>query len=163
MIFDIIILIMLLYGLLSGLMRGGVLQLFSLIGFIIALIVARLFSPDLADIMRSIISTDNDTWSLLYNVISFMLIFILVQLIIKKLANLLNIVTKLPVIGFFNRILGAILGFVQMYLVAFVVVIILFLSPMEDIKELIEESQVAMYMINSTPVISEYFKNMWFN
>lgn len=163
MIFDIIILIMLLYGLLSGLMRGGVLQLFSLIGFVIALILARLFSPDLADIIHSIISTNNDTWSLFYNVISFILIFIVVQLIIKKVANLLNIVTKLPVIGFFNRILGALLGFVQMYLVAFVVILILFLTPMEDVKDLIEESQVAKYMINSTPVISDYFKNMWFN
>ena len=163
MIVDIIILIILLYGLLSGLMRGGVLQFFSLVGFVIALILARLFSADLADIISSIISTDNQTWLILFNVISFMIIYIIVRLIIRKIASLLNIVTKLPVIGFLNRIIGALLGFVQMYLISFVVIIILFITPLEKIKALIEESQVAMYMVNSTPVLSELFKTMWFN
>lgn len=162
MIVDIIILIILLYGLFSGLMRGGVLQLFSLVGFIIAIIVARLFSSDLADIISSIIPTDNGAWLILYNVISFMIIYIVVRLIIRKIASVLNIVTKLPVIGFLNRIIGALLGFVQMYLVSFVIIIILFLIPMENVKELIEGSRVAMYMVNSTPVLSELFKT-WFN
>ncbi len=162
MIVDIIVLIILLYGLFSGLMRGGVLQFFSLVGFIIAIIVARLFSSDLADIINSIISTDNGAWLILYNVISFMIIYIIVRLIIRKIASVLNIVTKLPVIGFLNRIIGALLGFVQMYLVSFIIIIILFLIPMENVKGLIEGSRVAMYMVNSTPVISDIIKT-WFN
>lgn len=168
MIIDIILLILLAYGLLRGLTRGGVLQLFSLIGFVVALVVARLYSSDLGDLISSIIpssdpSTDNAVWTMFYNAIGFTLLFFVVQLIIRKIASMLNIFTKLPVIGFLNRIMGAVLGFVQMYLISFVIIILLFLTPIGSAKELIEESSLAMYMINSTPVLSEFFKAMWFN
>ncbi len=163
MIIDIILLIVMLYGLLSGLMRGGVLQFFSLVGFIIALIVARLFSNDLGDLISSLLTSDNNAWSIFYNAIAFFVIFFVVQIIIKKIAHMLNFFTKLPVIGFLNRIIGAVLGFVQMYLIAFLVIIVLFLLPSENVSEYIEGSNVAMYMINSTPVLSDFFKTMWFN
>lgn len=168
MIIDIILLIILAYGLLKGLTRGGVLQLFSLIGFVVALVVARLYSSDLGDLISSIIpssdpETDSSVWAMFYNAIGFTLLFFLVQIVISKIASMLNIFTKLPVIGFLNRIMGAVLGFVQMYLVAFVIIILLFLTPIGSAKELIEDSSLAMYMINSTPVLSEFFKTMFFN
>ena len=166
MIIDILLLIILAYGLLKGLTRGGVLQLFSLIGFIVALIVARIYAPDLGNIISSIIpssdpETDNAVWTMFYNAVGFALLFFIVQLVIRKIASMLNLFTKLPVIGFLNRIVGAILGFVQMYLVAFVIILLLFLTPIGNTKALVEESNLAMEMLNSTPVLSDFFKTMF--
>lgn len=168
MIIDIILLIILAYGTLKGFTRGGVLQLFSLIGFVVALIVARIYSSDLGNIISTIIpssdpATDSAVWTMFYNAIGFTLLFFLVQLIIRKIASMLNLFTKLPVIGFLNRIMGAVLGFVQLYLVSFVILILLLLTPIGNTKELIEESSLAMYMFNSTPVLSDFFKTMFFN
>src|SRR5699024_4458428 len=121
MLINILLLIILAYGVLKGLTHGGVLQLFYIIGCILALIFALIYTPDLGNIISSIIpssdrGTDNAVWTMFYNAIGFALLFFIVQFVIRKIASMLNLFTKLPVIGFLNRIFGAILGFVQMYL-----------------------------------------------
>src|SRR5699024_11363393 len=90
-------------------------------------------APDLGNIISSIIpssdpETDNAVWTMFYNAVGFALLFFIVQLVIRKIASMLNLFTKLPVIGFFNRIVGAILGFVLMYLVVFVIILLFFLT-----------------------------------
>src|SRR5699024_12256105 len=93
-----------------------------------------------------------------YNAVGFALLFFIVQLVIRKMASMLNLFTKLPVIGFLNRIVGAILGFVQIYLVTFVIILLLFLTPIGKTKSLVEESNLAKKILNSTPVISNFLK-----
>src|SRR5699024_2818404 len=109
MLIDILLLIILAYGLLKDLTRGGVLQLFSFIVFIVALIDARIYAPVLGNIISSIIPSsapeiDNAVWTMFYNAIGFALLFFIVQFVIRKIASMLNLFTKLPLIGFLNRI-----------------------------------------------------------
>src|SRR5699024_1624141 len=92
--------------LLKGLTRGGVLQLFSLIGFIVALIVARIYAPDLGNIISSIIpssdpETDNAVWTMFYNAVGFALLFFIVQLVISKIAYMLNLFFILYCLSYF--------------------------------------------------------------
>lgn len=160
MIINIILIILLASGLLRGFARGGVIQLFSLIGFIIALVVARLYSSNIGNLIQSLFPKDGEMWMLFYNAIGFVLLFFIVQIIISKIASMFNIFTRLPVIGLLNRLIGGALGFIQVYIVSFVILVLLFLMPIGDIKEWIENSKLALYMINETPVLSDFLQEL---
>ncbi|WP_042223285.1 CvpA family protein [Oceanobacillus manasiensis] len=175
--FDLIILIILVFGLLMGLKRGFILQLFHLLGFIVALIVAALYYDKLGPKLTLWIPypelSNEGAWaeflqalpleSGFYNAIAFVVIFFAVRIILQIIASMLDVVASLPVLNSVNKLLGAVLGFVEVYLLLFIVLYIMALTPIESIQSWINDSSIALAMLENTPYLSEKLKDLWFN
>lgn len=173
---NLIIIILLLFGFLIGLRRGFILQLFHLLGFIVAFIVSTMYYDKISPYLELWIPypelSGDGSWAIFfeslplksgfYNAISFAVIFFLTKIILQIIANMLDFVSNIPVVGFVNRILGSILGFLENYLILFILLYILALTPISSIQTRINDSSVAMFMIEKTPVLSEQIKTLWF-
>lgn len=98
-----------------------------------------------------------------YNAIAFGLLFFATKIVLQIIATMLDFVADLPILSIFNSWLGAILGFIEVYLVIFVVLYIIALAPVTEIQAWIDQSSLATYMIEDTPVLSEKLKDIWFS
>lgn len=174
--FDFIIVVILIFGFLIGLKRGFILQLFHLLGFIIAFIVAVKYYDVLGErlalwIPYPELSSDNSWADFLqalplengfYNAIAFVIIFFVVKIILQIIASMLDFVASLPILHSVNKLFGAILGFVEIYLILFLILYILALTPIGGIQSWMNDSSIALFMIEHTPYLSEKVKELWF-
>ncbi|MHA6252078.1 CvpA family protein [Oceanobacillus sp. CAU 1775] len=166
---DLIIIILLLFGLFIGLNRGFILQLLHLIGFITAFIVAAMYYDDLAEKLKLWIPyrevSDDGKWAeflqvlplelSFYSIISFAIIFFAVKILLQIIASMLDFVASIPLIRSVNKLAGAALGFVEVYLIVFIILFILALAPVEPILDAINNSSLALFMLENTPYFSE--------
>lgn len=173
---DLIIIILLIAGVLTGVGRGVLYQLVNLVGLVIALIVAVLGYKALAEkfVMLVPYPTVSDETALkfgmegadlmqtFYNVLAFVLIFFVVKFVFKVIASLINFIQHIPVLGGFNRILGGLLGFIQVYLMLFLLLYILALLPVASIQNFIDSSILTNLILKYTPLISTMFQHLWF-
>ncbi|GAB4075028.1 CvpA family protein [Barrientosiimonas marina] len=173
---DLILILLLIFGCFIGLRRGFILQAFHLIGFIAAFILAALYYDKLASQLALWIpypNLDSDSaWAdvldaipmenAFYNAIAFAIIFFAVKILLQIIASMLDFVAELPIVRLFNKWLGAVLGFVEIYLMIFIVLYILVLTPSETIQTWINGSSVAVFIIDHTPFLSEQIKTLWF-
>lgn len=172
---SLIIFVLLILGLLIGLKRGFILQLFHLIGFIVSFIIATMYfgklSPHLALwIPYPELGTDN-AWAVFvqslplekgfYNAISFAIIFFAVKIILQIIASMLDFVASMPILNSFNKILGAALGFLEIYLILFIILFILALTPITTIQNAIDNSFLALFIIDHTPFLSKILADLW--
>ncbi|HLR08356.1 MAG TPA: CvpA family protein [Bacillota bacterium] len=174
---DIILFLLLIFGLLMGLKRGFILQVLHLTGFIIAFVVAVLYYDQLASKLSLWIPypelSNDSAWAVFlnalpletafYNAISFALIFFVAKLALQLIASMLDFVASLPVLNSLNRILGAVLGFLEVYLIIFIVLSILALTPAENVQAWIADSPLALFIIEHTPYLSAKLKTLWFS
>ncbi|MFC4618198.1 CvpA family protein [Camelliibacillus cellulosilyticus] len=172
---DFILIILLLAGFLIGARRGLILQLIHLTGFIVAYIVAYMYFDDLAPKLKLWIpypsSGDSNSFftllghlnleSSFYRAIAFVIIFIAVKIVWQIIGSMLDFLTDLPILRTVNRWLGALFGFVEIYLVLFILLYIGALTPYLGIDKAIDHSYVAHVMIENTPVLSEKIRNLW--
>ena len=172
---DLILFGLLVLGIFRGLKRGLILQLFHFLGFFIAFFVAVYFYDNLATHLEMLIpyprilSEDwaffSETLSLenaYYNMIAFAMIFFVTKIIMTIVSSMLDFVAELPVLNIVNGILGAVFGFVEQYLVLFMIVFVASLLPITMIQNLLAGSSIARFMIEQTPVFSEQLKTLWF-
>ncbi len=173
---DIILLILLIFGFLLGLKRGLVMQVLHLAGFIVAFVVSVLYYKQLAELMELWIPypnfSDEHFWGALlnssvlefsfYNGLSFFAIFVVVKILMQIIANLLDFVANLPILHSVNNLLGAVLGFIEMYLILFVILFILSLVSVDVIQNHIQNSLIAGFMIEHTPILTEQLKERIF-
>ncbi|GGJ49787.1 CvpA family protein [Virgibacillus salexigens] len=174
---DIVLLILLIFGFLIGLKRGFILQLFHIVGFIAAFVAAALYYDDLGPKLSLWIPYpdlgENGEWAEFlqalplengfYNAIAFVIIFIAVRIILQLIASMLDFVASLPILNSVNKLLGSILGFIEIYLLLFIVLYILALVPVAQVQTWINDSSIALFMIEHTPYFSEKIKELWFN
>lgn len=110
---DILLLIILAVGFISGLFSGAVKQVISLTAFLIGFVVACLYYQRLADAM-----TDFLSMAALCKVVAFVLLWVVVPIAVKVIASLLtSVLNFVPVLGLLNRLLGGLLGMVKYSLV----------------------------------------------
>lgn len=110
---DILLLIILAVGFISGLFSGAVKQVISLAAFLIGFVVACLYYQRLADVM-----TDFLSMAALCKVVAFVLLWVVVPIAVKVIASLLtSVLNFVPVLGLLNRLLGGLLGMVKYSLV----------------------------------------------
>src|SRR5699024_314757 len=140
---SILLILILVFGFFMGMKRGFILQLMHLLSFIIAFTVAVLYYKKLAPNLVSWISysdiTSEQLWAILvdsmtmeyafYNGIVFALIFFSTKIILQIIASMLDFVSILPVLKQLNKLLGAILGFVEDYLILFVLSYVVTQTP----------------------------------
>lgn len=173
---DILIIILLLGGLITGFRRGLIVQLIHMTGFIIALIVAFSYYKTLAkkfvlwipypgvtaSSKLSFAVEQLDLDETFYRLLAFVLIFLIVKFILQLFASMLDFLKYLPVLGFISRIAGAALGFVESYILIFLVLYVAAMLPMDFIQGILGKSKLAGAMFEHTPLLSESVKNWWF-
>ena len=173
---DLFLFFILLFGFLIGLKRGFILQLLHLVGFIIAFIAAAAYYDDVASHIALWIPypelADDSAWAIFlqalplekafYNGISFVLIFLGVKIILQIVASMLDIVASIPLLKTVNKLLGAVLGFLEVYLIIFILVYIFALVPVATVQEYINDSSIALFMLEKKTYFSEKILQLWF-
>lgn len=173
---DLIILVLLIAGLVTGFKRGLIVQLIHMTGFIIALIVAYIYYKPLAEKFvlwipypavdaNSMLTFARDRLDLdqtFYQLIAFAIIFFAVKFALQLLASMFDFLKYLPVLGWISKFAGAILGFVEFYFIIFVILYIIALLPIGALQNLIGDSVFAGLLLEHTPILSETVKNWWY-
>jgi uncharacterized membrane protein required for colicin V production len=172
---DIILLVLLAAGFLIGIKRGLIMQIVHLAGFIAAYIVAYLYYDDLTPHVKLWVpypspSGDSPVGLLLssipledayYRAIAFAILFFATKIILQIFGSMLDFLARLPLLNSANRILGGFFGFIEVYLIAFILLYIASLVPAENIQAYYKDSWLAQEMVENTPVFSEAVKDLW--
>ncbi|MED4203126.1 CvpA family protein [Neobacillus mesonae] len=172
---DLAIIIFLVIGFFVGLKRGFILQLVHLTSFIIAYVVAYLYYGELApkltlwipyptfgdDPTLKILTGSSDMETAFYRAIAFVIIFIAVKIVLQIIGSMLDFIAHLPVLKQLNIWAGGILGFLEVYLIIFIVLYIAALIPIEHFQTLLDQSSLAKTIVNYTPILSEQVKSWW--
>lgn len=172
---NLAIIIILLIGLIIGLRRGFILQMIHLTGFIIAFIVAKVYYSELAPKLTlwipypsfgngsnlQLIFPGGNFEEAYYRGIAFVAIFFAVKIILQIIGSMLDFVANLPILKTFNRWAGGALGFVEVYLLLFIVLYIAALLPIEAVQDPFSSSSIAKGMVEHTPYLSKLVKELW--
>ncbi len=106
-------------SMLLGLTRGAIKEVFSLASWIIAFIVARLFSVQFAQILESAVS--NLSLRLLT---AFIILFIVALIVMGLISLMLTAAIKKIGLGSLDRLLGTVIGFLRGVVIMLVLVIL---------------------------------------
>jgi len=117
-ILDLILTVVLILAIIKGYQRGLIVGVFSLVAIIIGLAAAIKLSTVVAGYIGKAIKI-SDTW---LPVISFAVVFIIVVLLIRLGANMLQKTAEIAFLGWVNR-LGGILLYIAIYLIVYSVII----------------------------------------
>ncbi|MEC5387950.1 CvpA family protein [Uliginosibacterium sp. H3] len=115
--FDLVFLIVLALSLLLGAWRGLIGELFALVSWIAAFIVANQFADMLAPKLSGIVSAPWLQWAM-----AFVVIVVLVLLVLALLRTLLREMLSAVGLGATDRLAGAVFGIARGVLIAVVVV-----------------------------------------
>lgn len=173
---DIILFLLLIAGIIVGAKRGLVVQLIHMVGFIIALVVAYLYYKPLSEYFVLWIPypvvTDESRFTMVvgqldldqtfYQLFAFVLIFFVVKFGLQLIASMFDFLKYLPVLGFLSKILGAILGFIEMLVLLFFFIYVFALLPMDLIQNQLANSGIAQAILEHTPYFSEKVKEWWY-
>ncbi|MCF4100715.1 CvpA family protein [Gillisia sp. M10.2A] len=138
-IVDIILAVILLYGVVRGFFRGFFAELASLVAFIAGVYAAVYFSHIIAQYLFERVSWNPH----IVNLVSFAITFILVAFLISLAGKFLTSVANFAALGIINKLAGAGFGFIK---IAFItsVIIMFFISTNEDVhlveKQTLEDS-----------------------
>jgi uncharacterized membrane protein required for colicin V production len=172
---DLALISILVLGFFVGLKRGFILKLIHLTGFIIAFIVANMYYEELAPKLTLWVPYpsfgESSTFQMLfenanledayYRAIAYVAIFLGVKILLHVIGSMLDFVTHLPVLKQLNVWAGGILGFVEVYLIMFILLYIAALVPIESIQVHLNDSFMAKGIIKNTPIFSQQIKEMW--
>ena len=134
-IVDVVLALILLYGIIRGFFRGFFAELASLVAFVAGIYGAIYFSHFLSDFLVNRVS-----WNIQFvNLTAFAITFILIVFVISLAGKFLTTVVNFAALGIINKLLGAAFGFVK---VAFItsVIIMFFSSTNEDVNVIEEET-----------------------
>jgi uncharacterized membrane protein required for colicin V production len=172
---DLAIIIFLIIGFFVGLKRGFILQLVHLIGFIIAYVAANSYYEQLAPKLTlwipypnfgnvsslKILTDSSNMETAFYRAIAFVIIFFAVKVLLQIIGSMLDFVAHLPVLRQLNVWAGGILGFIEVYLVIFILLYISALVPMEFMQNALDHSMLSKAIVNHTPILSQQIKSLW--
>ncbi len=129
MVIDLLFLGAMLLAVFKGLKNGLVIAVFSLVGWVIGLIAAVKFSSVAAEYLKAHV---NPRW---LSVISFVVVLVLVLLLVRLGATLIEKAVELSLLGWANR-LGGIFFYVLLY--AFILSVLIFFA--EKVQLISEET-----------------------
>ena len=159
MILSIIIIMFILLGTIVGIKRGFLYQLIKMLSNIIVFVVALLLKNPVADILINnfdIINIDKAISIIFYRAISFIIICFILKLVILLVLKITRVLEKVLeatiILAIPSKILGGILGFIEYYIYAFIILLVLSI-PIFNID--VYKSDVAKFILKETPLISK--------
>ena len=163
MLIDIILVVLLIMGIIKGLRRGLIVAIFSMVTFIVGLAAALKLSVVVAERLKDSVNVSAQ-W---LPVISFALVFLLVVILIRLGAKLIEKAVKAVMLGWANKIGGAVL-YAGLYILIFSV-LLFFAAQLKFINEnTLHQSKTYSYIkplgplvIDNTGKLIPWFKNMF--
>lgn len=159
---DAIIIILLIIGAFFGLKKGIIKSIVSLGLVILAIIFAWILKNPIASVLFTKLPFFNFTSStsliniIIYEMIAFFIIAIILMIIVKAIVFFTHLIDKIldltKSLGFVSRILGLIFGFLEMYVLIFIALFLLY--NFTNVYKEMNENTFALRMLNSTPVLS---------
>lgn len=167
MFVDILLIIFIVLGTFAGTRRGLIKTAVGFIGLVAIVILSYSLKTPLANFLIDNFPFFNFSGAiegltslniLIYNVISFVVIFILLYCVLNivlALTGFIDTLLKFTVIWIIpSKIGGAILGFLESWVFLFLVVFVL--EQFNITNSLIKDSSVANIILNNTPIIGNY-------
>lgn len=150
-------------GFLRGLHRGLVIELFDLIGFVAATVVAILFTQPLTDLIDQVVSNQlvNSRIDLLIKWLIFAGLFLLTSKLVRVIRNAIRPITKLPIISQLNGLLGGGINLISHYLLIFILLNFLIILPSQVIHQQYNQSSVSQWIVTQTPILSDKMIQIW--
>jgi len=141
---DIIILIFLAISVISGLVQGLIRTVLSIVGVIVGIFLASHFYTQLGDAMTFISNRGTA------NIIAFIIILLAVMAIAALIAWLLKSIIKAIMLGWVDKIGGAVIGLIlgAMTISAFLAIIVKYTS-----SSFIIDSKLAGFFLDKFPII----------
>ncbi len=143
---DVAIWILLVIGFVSGLARGFVRGLMSLVGLFLGIVVAAGNCRRLADPLLSSVPGDRAP-----EIVAFVIIFVVVALLVGVVARIISKALKLAALGWLDRLAGAALGIIMASMVAGILLLLAVMGGLEG-KRAFAESEMAPRVIGLTDV-----------
>lgn len=179
--FDIILLVILLLHIINGISRGLIKQLFDVFGFIVIIGLSfwgsRLFSDSLAgyinpediiphhDVIQQL-GVDlalEKAPQLVAGVIAFLALFLIMSIAFRLFSSGFRWVNHVPVIGFLNRIGGAVLGAAIGTLFVYIIIAAVSLIPLPLFAEALDNSEVVFVADHYLTPAAEELKGLVIN
>lgn len=164
---DIILVALIVLGTYLGVRKGLIKSAVSLIGLVAIVIVSYTLRVPLANFLIDTLPFFNfggmlegiTTLNILiYNLISFVVIFILLYCVLNiviTLTGFIDTLLKFTVIWIIpSKIGGAILGFLETWVFLFLVVFVL--SQFNATRGFVEDSSIANVILDNTPIVGNY-------
>ena len=146
--FDVLVFIILTYGLLSGFFKGFVVEIAGVIALIFGLLGSFKFSNVLGNTVQFFFDWDSKT----IQIVSFIFLFILIIYSISLLAKMITKTLKLIALGWINRILGGLFGFLKWLII--LSAFILFFKEVNEVITVLPKS--SFNASKSYPFLKEF-------
>lgn len=173
---DLLFLLILAFNLLSGLYHGFLKQLMGVVGMVISFYFALRWGTDFINLLEPFIplrvfledavtvtGADFD-WlaSLFYNLIGFIILFILLQAAFRFVIAKLRLINLIPVVGVLNIAGGGLLGAFKGVLLAFIIASLISLLPTPFWELSRESSAIVALSERYMPIVVNYIREIIF-
>lgn len=159
-VIDAVIILFLLMGAVLGFKKGVIKSIVSLVGTIIVVILSFALKNPLSVLLYTYLPFFNVGIEvlniLIYEALAFLIVFSILSIFLRvliKISGIIETILKFTIVlGIPSKILGAILGFLEMYVFVFIVLFIL--AQFNVHSSLITDSKAADKILSSTPILS---------
>lgn len=161
-ILDAIIIVLFIVGIIAGMKQGFIKSIVSLVGTILIFILSFYLKDYLAEILYDALPFFEFGGAvtfniLLYELISFIIILSVLILALKLILKVTGIIEKLLdatiILGFASKLLGGIVGFIESYVLIFIMLFILS-QPFIATKYTMD-SKIGSFILNKTPGLAQ--------
>lgn len=128
MILDLIIVIIMLVGLIGGIIKGAIQQIFSLGGLVLGIILGTLLYEPFAGLLLSIFKMSDQT----ARIVAFVIILIVVPMVCGLFGKALSKLIHAANLGCLDRLLGAAVGLFKVVLIMGLVIMVLDMTGISD-------------------------------
>ncbi len=135
---DIFIIIFISFFLIRGIFRGFVIELTSLLGLVLGYLIAISYVGMISDF---ILSYFPDLPASAVKIIAFSILFIATNVGLKLVAQMVTKTLKFAMLGWLNRLLGALLALLKSVIILCIVVLIIDFLPFSELALQSEEVQ----------------------
>ncbi len=173
-ILDIIIIVVVIFFMIKGYQAGLIRQIINLFGYVLAIFAAYKLYDDLAPYLEEVIPFPNlgdsalsmytelfQLHNVFYNAIAFIIIFIGVKLALYFVLIILDQIAKLPGLAIVNKLLGVLIGLVEALIIVILLVNFVSIMPWDNLQTYLNESYIAMFILDATPGITEKIYGLW--
>lgn len=167
-IIDFIIIAFLIFGFVIGVSRGAIKEIIILFGSLLILFISYKFKSVLAWYLYNNLPLNFGVLSKLktlnyfiYEIIAFIILFLVLFVIYRLILSLANVVDKLIkatiILNLPSKIIGGALGFVQTYIVLFLIITVVSF-PGFNLYKYVNNSALAPIILYKSPILSNYLK-----
>jgi membrane protein required for colicin V production len=151
-ILDIIFIAVLLASTIMGLFRGATREIFSLGAIVCGIFGASRLYPKFTPYLAKYVSNP-----VLTNLLSFVIVFLVIAGSLMIISIILCKIWKILLLGWADRVAGALFGFVRGVVLIGVICALLSIFPLEKTKEMMENSQ----LLPSLSIIKEVLLSLF--